>query len=95
MVQQNELHLARPPSIPPYKEGRNMDWLPALYNYGVQTSFGKFQRALHWPPWPPNSGGKWPETMDFFSGFGEMAQDFGFLPPFLWPFGLELGGWGG
>jgi hypothetical protein len=27
--------------------------------------------------------------------WGEIARDFGFLPPFLWPFGLELGGWGG
>ncbi len=26
---------------------------------------------------------------------GGMAQDFAFLPPFLWPCGLELGGWGG
>jgi hypothetical protein len=27
--------------------------------------------------------------------WGEIAQNFGFLPPFLWPCGLELGGWGG
>jgi hypothetical protein len=26
--------------------------------------------------------------------WGEMTRDFGFLPPFLWPCGLELGGRG-